>query len=90
MKLDLPSARQPLLGAGNVPASPFYAFWEAVRRALLGLGGPVMLPAYTVATLPDVTAHAGGMIYVKDGASNRRLAVSDGTDWRFPDGDVVS
>jgi hypothetical protein len=48
-----------------------------------------VLRAYTVAALPSA-APAGRLIYVSDGSSNRRLAVSDGTNWRFPDGAVVS
>lgn len=48
------------------------------------------LPAYTVATLPDAEANTRCLIYVSDGTSNRRLAVSDGTNWRWPDGNVVS
>jgi hypothetical protein len=47
------------------------------------------LRSYTVATLPSA-ATAARLIYVSDGASNKRLAVSDGTNWRFPDGAVVS
>jgi hypothetical protein len=47
------------------------------------------LRSYTVATLPSASP-AAGLIYVSDGASNKRLAVSDGTNWRFPDGNVVS
>lgn len=48
-----------------------------------------VLRAYTVATLPAALP-AGQLIYVSDGASNKRLAVSDGTNWRWPDGAVVS
>lgn len=47
------------------------------------------LPRYTVASLPRATT-PGRLIYVSDGASNKRLAISDGTNWRFPDGNVVS
>lgn len=47
------------------------------------------LRAYTVATLPSPAA-AGRLIHVSNGSSNRRLAVSDGAAWRFPDGTVVS
>lgn len=47
------------------------------------------LPRYTVATLPRATT-PGRLIYVSDGTSNKRLAISDGTNWRFPDGNVVS
>ncbi|CAO3453215.1 Phage tail fiber protein [Azospirillum argentinense] len=47
------------------------------------------LRPYTVATLPSAAA-ADRMISVSNGAGNRRLAVSDGTNWRWPDGTVVS
>lgn len=47
------------------------------------------LRSYTVAALPSASP-AAQMIYVSDGSSNRRLAVSDGSAWRFPDGSVVS
>jgi hypothetical protein len=30
------------------------------------------------------------MIYVSDGTANKRLAISDGAAWRWPDGAVVS
>ena len=46
------------------------------------------LRSYTVATLPTATAQE--MIYVSDGAGGKRLAVADGTNWRFPDGNIVS
>ncbi len=49
------------------------------------------LRSYTVATLPSAGgANAQTMIYVSDGTSNKRLAVSDGTNWRWPDGAIVS
>lgn len=48
-----------------------------------------VLRSYTVAGLPSATL-PGQMIYVSDGSSNRRMAVSDGTNWRWPDGVVVS
>lgn len=51
---------------------------------------PLRLPSYTVATLPSASTHARSLIYVSDGAANKRLAVSDGSSWRWPDGAVVS
>jgi hypothetical protein len=48
------------------------------------------LPDYTVATLPSAANNARCLIYVSDGSSNRRFAVSDGAAWRFGDGNVVS
>lgn len=47
------------------------------------------LRSYTVATLPSASP-AAQLIYVSDGTSNKRLAVSEGTNWRWPDGNVVS
>ncbi|WP_343714042.1 hypothetical protein [Inquilinus sp.] len=49
----------------------------------------IQLRSYTVATLPSA-ATAAQLIYVSDGTSNKRLAVSDGTNWRWPDGAIVS
>lgn len=51
------------------------------------LGG-LLLRAFTVGTLPAATARL--LIYVSDGASNQRLAIGDGTNFRFPDGSIVS
>jgi len=51
----------------------------------------VRLQSYTVATLPSAaTVPAGTLVYVSNGASNKRLAVCDGAAWRWPDGAVVS
>ena len=46
--------------------------------------------SFTVATLPSASANSRGVIYVADGTTNKRLAVSDGTNWRWPDGAIVS
>lgn len=51
---------------------------------------PVLLASYTVATLPSASKYKQGIIYVSDGTTNHRLAVSDGTNWRWPDGVIVS
>ena len=48
-----------------------------------------VLRSYTVAGVPSASV-IGKLIYVSDGTSNKRLAVSDGTNWRFPDGNIVS
>lgn len=52
--------------------------------------GPLRLASYTVATLPAAALHVNGMTAVSDGAGARRLAVSDGVVWRWPDGTTVS
>lgn len=56
----------------------------------IGIAHPPMLPSYTVATLPSAGVSALGVAFVSNGAGNRRLAVSDGAAWRWPDGTVVS
>jgi hypothetical protein len=47
------------------------------------------LRSYTVSTLPVATT-AARLIYVSNGTANKRLAVSDGTNWRWPDGNIVT
>jgi hypothetical protein len=51
---------------------------------------PLQLPSHTVAALPSASVHPRSLIYVSDGTANKRLAISDGTSWRWPDGAVVS
>lgn len=51
---------------------------------------PVKFPSFTKAAKPSASAMgAGATIYISNDTSNRRLATSDGTDWRFQDGTVV-
>jgi hypothetical protein len=74
--------------AGNLSISP-----NGGRTTINGnvvATSPVILPSYTVAGLPSAATHAQGLAYVSNGTSNKRLAVSDGTNWRFPDGAIVS
>jgi len=51
---------------------------------------PVRLPSYTVAGLPSAATHVRSIVYVSDGTTDHRLAISDGTNWRWPDGVIVS
>ena len=53
-------------------------------------GSPLQLPSYTVATLPPAASYPRCMIYVAYGTVNKRVAISDGTSWRWPDGAVVA
>ncbi|KQY20217.1 pyocin knob domain-containing protein [Rhizobium sp. Root483D2] len=69
------------------------AFDVLVLDRVLGVvsfGTPPKLPTYTVATVPSASLYPRCMIYVSNGASNKRFAISDGTNWRFPDGEIVS
>lgn len=51
---------------------------------------PVQLPTYTVAGLPAAATYARCIVYVSNGTASKRFAVSDGTNWRWPDGAVVT
>jgi hypothetical protein len=46
------------------------------------------LAMYTVGNLPSPDPPAV-LIYVIDGVSDKHLAVSDGVNWRWPDGSIV-
>lgn len=73
-------------------------YWHSLLRTFNGMlqrvggvtGAALPLPTYTVATLPDAAIYQACLIFVADGTSNKRLAVSDGAAWRFPDGAIVS
>lgn len=55
------------------------------------LGAGVKLPAYTVATLPDVAENQQMQIYVTDETGGATPAYSDGTNWRrYKDGAIIS
>lgn len=84
-------------GAGSAPILSAQGTDTNVTLSLSAKGAapvsslmPFQLPSYTVATLPSAAIYTRCVIYVSDGAGNRRLAISDGTVWRFPDGTVVS
>lgn len=84
-----------LLNSGSGTTTEILRVEHATGLSMFG-ANPVVyqnrhhrLRAYTVGTLPSASP-AAQLIYVSDGSTNRRIAVSDGTDWRFPDGNVVS
>lgn len=53
--------------------------------------GGLQLPAYTVATLPNVSSYSGRMIYVTNETGGATPAWSNGTNWlRVYDGAIVS
>jgi hypothetical protein len=63
---------------------------SAKGTAPISASSPFQLPGYTVATLPAAASFTRCMVCVVDGTANKRLAISDGTAWRWPDGAVVS
>ena len=54
------------------------------------MAAPLPAARFTVATLPSASANTGGFIFVSNGTANKRLAISDGTNWRWPDGQIVT
>lgn len=87
---------EPRSGAPTGAARLLVSAVNALIKRTGGIRGEAFgpLPEYTVAQVtagtPDPVANAKCLIYVSDGASNKRMAVSDGAAWRFPDGNVVS
>lgn len=70
--------RTPLLDNNGV--SREWSIW--FTQVFRGLGGPVALSSYTVATVPSAAAHEGGMIYVSNESGGKTVAFSDGVNWR--------
>ncbi len=64
----------------------------AISRAsgVVSLEAPLKLASYTVATLPSASAFNGCTLRLTNGNGGRNLASSDGTNWRFADGTIVS
>lgn len=62
----------------------------ARATAIMSLAKPLKLPSYTIATLPSAAANPQGIAYVSDNTGNKRLVVSDGTNWRYPDGNLAA
>ena len=55
------------------------------------LGDSVILPEYTVATVPAAASNDNGAIIVSDETGGRTIATSDGTNWRrVSDGAIIS
>jgi hypothetical protein len=65
-------------------------FGTGTRVKMVATDGMTVLESFTVAGLPAAASYPRRLIYVSNGTSNKRLAVSDGTNWRFPDGNVVT
>ncbi|RKD61653.1 hypothetical protein [Rhizobium sp. WW_1] len=64
----------------------------SITRAsgIVSFGSGPRLPSFTVSTLPSAAANTQCIVYVSNGTSSKRFAISDGTSWRFPDGAIVS
>jgi hypothetical protein len=62
---------------------------SALTAAFAQLQQPQALPRYTIATLPNAKPYDGVLVYVTDGAANKKVAVSDGIRFRYMDGTAV-
>ena len=79
----------PLLAAQGSDANVTLALGAKGSGAVQS-AAPFQLPSYTVAGLPSAATYPRCLVYVSNGTANKRLAVSDGSAWRWPDGAVVS
>lgn len=52
-------------------------------------GGPLQLASFTIAALPAASTCPRAAVYLSNGAGNKRMAISDGTIWRYADGTAV-
>ncbi len=62
----------------------FQTFFDDLEEKLNAqlFGAAVILPSYTVTTVPDASSYEAGQIYVSDEAGGAVPAFSDGIDWR--------
>ena len=86
------------LGAENVTlgfgtysngALKSYININGTKDAVVFVNSPVILPIFTLSTLPAASSYVAGIAYVSNGASNKKLVVSDSTNWRYPDGTIA-
>ena len=80
--LQFPAAA-PLDGTELVPV------WQVSGTSRTTAAQLRSLPQYTLANLPSPATWAGSLAYLINGSSNRHLVISDGTSWRFPDGNLA-
>jgi hypothetical protein len=62
---------------------------EIQRWVETEMQAPFKLPEFTVAGMPSASFYRGCAVFVSDGASNKLIAISDGTNWRYADGNTV-
>lgn len=87
----------PVIGQpiGNEPNIPLRLQAKGTATLTIGfgqrvsIGGPLQLTSYTIASLPPAASEPRALVYLSNGAGNKRLAISDGTVWRYPDGTAV-
>lgn len=45
--------------------------------------GPVVIPSFTIATLPSASTYARGLIWISDQSGGATFAISNGTNWKI-------
>lgn len=45
--------------------------------------GPIVIPTFTIATLPSASTYARGLIWISDQSGGATFAISDGTNWKI-------
>lgn len=66
--------------------------WKFRTSVIARFSEPVLMPTATVATVNTLYPAAdwpGCSVYLSDGASNKFIAISNGSAWRYADGSAV-
>lgn len=81
----LPDPKERWTQPDGKPMTGLYQYFREVDELIRGmLNGtmPVMLPTYTVSTVPSAANYARAWIYVSNESGGAQPAFSDGTNWR--------
>lgn len=73
----LPEWDNGVLGAALVKKDTDEYEWTSDSTA-----NPLIVPTYTVATLPSASSFTAGVVFVSNETGGAVLAFSDGTNWR--------
>jgi len=84
MIVTKPNHGSSVIGTGGIASPELQIFFDDIQLLLNArlLGESVVLPSYTVLTLPDATKNTGGQIFVSNESGGAVPAFSDGTNWR--------
>ena len=88
--INVPQDNTPMLMPNGTPTITWYQFFTGVLSRLGGNPGLIPLAGYTVAGLPPASKYPSALVYVTNSGSGKTLAVSNGTNWIWGDGGVVS
>ena len=80
-------------GGDKPPSFSYQLYFDDLNQKLNDIlfGDSVILPVYTVLTVPTASDNTNGAIIVSDETGGRTIATSNGSNWlRVSDGAIVS